>query len=711
MNSAPDHHAGSLSRALWPAPRLGEAIAALARATGLPTAAKRTAVPPPDLDADSLGAWIEAAAEQGGWQASSVSFALDELTALLTQAPPLIVRIKSNGDDRFLAIASANRGSVTVVGPDLRSHRLTMDAISGELRRPAEAQIAPGIDRIVGGMELDAARAVRARRALVADRLKAARFRGAWTLRVPAGAPIREEVSELGVRSRIIGLSAAHLLQYLLFILSWWLLGRGVLNGHLDAGWLTGWSLLLVSLIPLRLLTTWLQGAVAVTAGAWLRRRLLRGSLRVEREQIRRQGAGQFFGLLVESAAVESLALSGGIGALFAFLELALAAFVLWAGGGILLGVLLICWGALAVRLAVAYLRRRRQWTNERLVMTHQLLESMLGHRTRLAQQPMEQWHPQEDMALSAYLESGNAMDRAGLWLTAIVPRGWLAVALVALAPAIAARTPAERIAVSVGGILLAYRSLRRLSAGLTNLGGAAISAEMLGPVLKAARRAEPAPDPSVVVPGHKPVSDAVAVQARELRFGYPQQPEPVLQGCTFNIARGARLLLEGPSGAGKSTLASILAGLERAESGLLLVDGLDRSVLGASGWRKRVVLAPQAHDNYLIGGSLAFNLLMGRRWPAEKADLMEAEEVCRELGLGDLLDRLPGGLHQMVGETGWQLSQGERTRVFLARALLQRPEVLILDESFGALDPENVDRAARCVLKRAPTVLAIAHA
>ena len=85
-------------------------------------------------------------------------------------------------------------------------------------------------------------------------------------------------------------------------------------------------------------------------------------------------------------------------------------------------------------------------------------------------------------------------------------------------------------------------------------------------------------------------------------------------------------------------------------------------------------------------------------------------KRVCRELGLGDLLDRLPAGLHQVVGETGWQLSQGERIRVFLARALLQRPELLVLDESFSALDSENVERAMRCVTNRAQTVLAIAH-
>jgi ATP-binding cassette subfamily B protein len=154
-----------------------------------------------------------------------------------------------------------------------------------------------------------------------------------------------------------------------------------------------------------------------------------------------------------------------------------------------------------------------------------------------------------------------------------------------------------------------------------------------------------------------------------------------------------------------------VLAGLQVADSGLLLIDGLDRSVLGQSGWRKHVVMAPQAHDNFLIGGTLAFNLLMGRRWPAHPSDFAEAEAVCRELGLGDLLDRLPGGLHQIVGETGWQLSQGERTRVFLARAILQNANVLILDESFGTLDPENVDRASQCVQRRAQTVIAIAHA
>jgi ATP-binding cassette, subfamily B, bacterial len=63
-----------------------------------------------------------------------------------------------------------------------------------------------------------------------------------------------------------------------------------------------------------------------------------------------------------------------------------------------------------------------------------------------------------------------------------------------------------------------------------------------------------------------------------------------------------------------------------------------------------------------------------------------------------------------MVGETGWQLSHGEKSRLYIARALLQNAELTVLDESFAALDPENLQRALRCVLDHAPTLLVIAH-
>ena len=125
---------------------------------------------------------------------------------------------------------------------------------------------------------------------------------------------------------------------------------------------------------------------------------------------------------------------------------------------------------------------------------------------------------------------------------------------------------------------------------------------------------------------------------------------------------------------------------------------------------RRRVVSVPQFHENHIFTGTLAFNLLMGRCWPPRPDDLVEAEAVCRELGLGELIERMPAGMGQMVGESGWQLSHGERSRVYLARALLQSAEMVICDESFGALDPHNLSLALRCALRRAPTLLVIAH-
>jgi ATP-binding cassette subfamily B protein len=582
------------------------------------------------------------------------------------------------------------------------------------VQQPVDAPALLGIERLLDRMPLAPRRRARARTALLMERVKLARFRGCWLLRLPTGSTLRTESKEIRLRSNLLRLTTAHFLQYGLFLLSWWLLGRGVLNGTIDRGWLLGWTLLLLSLIPLRLFASWTQGVTSTTVGAWLRRRLLRGALGIDREHLRQQGIGQHFGLVVESAAIESLAWSGGISAVFSLVELVLAMAVLWTGASVLPGVLLALSGAVLVVLGLQYLRERRLWTKDRVALTDQLLDSMVGHRTRLAQQPVEQWHPSEDVALTRYIQQSCAMDRSALRLTAFVPRAWMVVALAALIPTIASQPEPGRLAISMGGILLAHRSLRRIAAGLSNLAGALVAGEALRALVAAAPRRDLTASPSAAVRLHNSgngLPESPALHARDIVFRYPKQVDPVLHGCTLSVPHGSRLLLEGASGAGKSTLAAILAGLQTPDGGLVLADGLDRSVVGKSGWRRRVVLAPQAHDNFLIGGSLAFNLLMGRAWPPQAADLSEAETICRELGLGDLLERLPGGLHQMVGETGWQLSQGERTRVFLARALLQDPDVLILDEALGALDPENVDRASRCVQKRARTVLAIAHA
>ena len=192
--------------------------------------------------------------------------------------------------------------------------------------------------------------------------------------------------------------------------------------------------------------------------------------------------------------------------------------------------------------------------------------------------------------------------------------------------------------------------------------------------------------------------------------FRYGDRAEYVLNRCSVQVRRNDRVLLEGPSGCGKSTLVSLLSGLRQPESGLVLLGGLDRRTVGTDEWRRRVATAPQFHENHVLTETFAFNALMGRGWPPSEMDMIQTEAVCRELGLGDLLDRMPSGLLQIVGDSGWQLSHGEKSRLYIARTLLQGAEVVILDESLGALDPESMRKALRCLTLRAPTLVVVTH-
>jgi ATP-binding cassette subfamily B protein len=300
-------------------------------------------------------------------------------------------------------------------------------------------------------------------------------------------------------------------------------------------------------------------------------------------------------------------------------------------------------------------------------------------------------------------------MDRSEAWFLAFVPRGWLLVGVAGIGPAFVNGTGSTAgLAVALGGILLAFGALQRLTSGLWSLVGAAIAWEQVAPLFHAAARPETAGHPAAAAADG--AANAKLIEAYDLVFRYQERPEPVLRHCNLSVWKGDRILLEGPSGGGKSTLASMLTGLRSPDSGLLLVGGLDRHTLGPIGWRRRVAAAPQFHENHVLTGTFGFNALMGRDGILTWDDFQEAETVCNELGLGELIRRMPAGMLQMVGDTGWQLSHGERSRLFIARALLQGADLIVLDESFAALDPENLQCALECVLRRARSVLVIAH-
>jgi len=669
-----------------------ELVEALARQAGLEI---QTAAAGPGAD-------VEHACSRLGLEAESVELVGGAMREQLRQSVPSVVQLAGS----YLGLVAFRANTAVILTPDLSLRSVAIETLRDILCAKAETSHTAGVDKLLEYCAIRAGRRPRARRALLEEQIGSRRVGTLWQLRVRPGSSFVQQARDAGLGSRLLLLCSAHMGEYALWLLAWWALGLSALNGRADWGLLIAWLLLLLTIVPLRMLATRSTGVLGLALGGLLKQRLLAGALRLESEQIRSQGAGQLLGRVIESETVESLALSGGLTAVMAAFELVFSAVVLALGkGGIVQTLLLAGWAVVTGFLCWRYARRRAGWTESRVQMTHDLVENMAGHRTRIAQSSPDRWHAEEDEALDRYVAASALLDRENARLAVLAPQGWLIIGLAGLAPAFLSYGSADlaRTAVGLGGVLLAHQALRRLSAGLASLAGAAISWKQVAALFHAAARTEP-------VGAASASASRDVIRAQDIQFRYRQRDEPVLRGASFQISKGDWILLEGSSGGGKSTLASLLAGSREPESGILLAGGLDRRTLGASEWRRHVAMAPQYHENHILTESLAFNLLMGRRWPPGEKDWVEAESVCRELGLGELLERMPAGLQQLVGETGWQLSQGERSRVFMARALLQGSGLVILDESFAALDPENLRQCLECVLKRSQTLMVVAH-
>jgi ATP-binding cassette subfamily B protein len=687
----------ALAAISWPRDRMAEGVERLARAAGLPLGAS--------AHANTHVQQVPSIAAAFGLEAEAVDASYDEIPGLLRAAGPAVIRINEHA---MVMLIAARGRRARVVATDHRVVTIPIEMLRRTLVEPAAQPLRVETEHLLNESGVTTRQSVA--NALVAERLRSRRLDAGWLLRVPSSTAFRAQLRAAGVRRKFVVLSLAHAAQYLLWLAAWWLLGRAALQGRLDAGWLSAWAVMLLSVIPLQLAAFWMQGRLAITIGALLKQRLLAGAFHLESEEIRREGAGHLLGRVIEAEAFESLALGGGFTSVFAVLELVIAASVL-ALASPRLALLLVLWAGVASLLGVIFFRRRLSWVQRRITLTLELIERMVGHRTRIAQQRPEHWHDGEDESVERYVEESASMDRAAVWLVALLPRGWMVVGLAGMTPMFVRGDSAVLLSIALGGVLLAFRALDRLTQGIWSLAGAAIAWRQTAPVFRAASRARveaPAADLSSKTRSHG--QSPAALEATDIRFRHAGREQPVLQGCDLALAAGERVILQGPSGGGKSTLASLLAGLRAPQSGLVMLDGLDRHTLGSDGWRRRVVLVPQFHENHLMLGSLAFNVLMGVSWPPSEADFGRAEAVLRELGLGVTLDRMPSGLLQTVGETGWQLSHGERSRVFLARALLQQPDVLILDESFAQLDPENMKLALDAVTSRPSSVLLIAH-
>lgn len=197
-------------------------------------------------------------------------------------------------------------------------------------------------------------------------------------------------------------------------------------------------------------------------------------------------------------------------------------------------------------------------------------------------------------------------------------------------------------------------------------------------------------------------LADSIAF--RNVTFGYGSKD--ILKDISFEIPKGSFVAIVGASGVGKTTIADLLAGLFHPRSGGIFIDGVSLADINLRSWRQMIGYVPQ--EMLLFHDSIMHNITLGEP-SITRADV---EEALRLAEAWDFVSSLPQGLETSVGERGAKLSGGQRQRLSLARALVRKPALLILDEVTTALDP--LTEAEICAtfqkLSGRVTILAISH-
>jgi ATP-binding cassette subfamily C protein len=194
-------------------------------------------------------------------------------------------------------------------------------------------------------------------------------------------------------------------------------------------------------------------------------------------------------------------------------------------------------------------------------------------------------------------------------------------------------------------------------------------------------------------------------IRFENVSFGY-DRGGPVIKDVDLVIKAGQTTAIVGPSGAGKSTIADLVMRLIIPDQGHIRVDGIELNSERVKAWRDQIGYVPQ--DTFLFHDTLRSNLL----WAKPDAKEEEIIQALRFAASEEFVSGLPKGMETILGDRGILLSGGERQRLALARALLRKPSLLILDEATSSLDSENEKRIQNAIekLHGQMTILVISH-
>jgi ATP-binding cassette subfamily C protein len=194
------------------------------------------------------------------------------------------------------------------------------------------------------------------------------------------------------------------------------------------------------------------------------------------------------------------------------------------------------------------------------------------------------------------------------------------------------------------------------------------------------------------------------AIRLEGVAFAYSKNS--VLNDASLIFPAGEISAIVGESGAGKTTIVDLVIGLLRPQDGEVWVDDLPLERIDLNQWRHMIGYVPQ--ETLLLQDSIFMNVTLGDPNITKR----EAEEALQKAGIWEFVKARPKGIRSSVGQRGLMLSGGQRQRIAIARALVRKPKLLILDEATTALDPENEVAICQTLrkLRGEITILAISH-
>jgi len=201
--------------------------------------------------------------------------------------------------------------------------------------------------------------------------------------------------------------------------------------------------------------------------------------------------------------------------------------------------------------------------------------------------------------------------------------------------------------------------------------------------------------------------ANSISLEFKNVNFFYLSRPNlKIINNISFKIDAGKFIGIVGRSGSGKSTLMQLLLRFYHQESGVIFINDQDIATLNIAEIRKLIAYVPQ--EASIFSGTIKSNIMFGNSEALEE----EIIEIIKITGIAEFADKIPDGINAKIGEKGVRLSGGQKQRIALARALLRKPQILLLDEAMSAIDMMSEQKLLRSIRKimKGKIIISIAH-